>query len=179
MRWPLFLYGVANSLAEAITRDSADGSKGSDHRKSDFQPTRRVGTLGRGKLSELKPPTVLKPQALIRWTVRGAQACGSRCAETQDLSARSSGRGASRFRSTPLIPIEKNRPPHGFTSHQTPFCNSTCQRLFAGHGGLQSAAAKRGLDRNRRITTVRVKRLGPNRMGLPSGCESFWLTALA
>src|SRR6266852_1230361 len=134
---------------------------------------------GSGKSAELKPPPVFEPQALIRWAVRGAPACASRCDETHDMSARRLGGGANNFTSRPLMPTERNRSPQGVTSHETPFCDSSFQRLFDGHGGLQSAAAKPGLDRNRRITTVRVKRLDPNRMALPSGCKSFWLTALA
>src|SRR6266852_3317822 len=112
---------------------------------------------GSGKSAELKPPPVFEPQALIRWAVRGAQECASRCDETHDLSARRLGGGANNFSSRPLMPMERNRSPQGVTSHETPFCDSSFQRLFDGHGGLQSAAAKPGLDRNRRITTVRAK----------------------
>src|SRR5712692_10473369 len=70
------------------------------------------------------------------------------------------------------MPMERNRSPQGVTSHQTPFCDSSFQRLFDGHGGLQSAAAKPGLDRNRRIATVRVKRLAASH-GPPKRVQKF------
>ena len=88
---------------------------------SALHPKSISGILGNGRLGALKPPTVLNPHRWISARLFLIHDSGAAGKGSQVWRVRGKCVGGFNWAgSSPLMPTEKKRSPHGVTSHEAP-----------------------------------------------------------